>query len=121
MVAVVALLFHLYVYEPLPPLATTVAVPFPLQLTLVLLVLKDKAVGCVTVTEPVVWHEFASVTRIVYVPGLRLAGVAETVSPLLHAYTYGEVPPPTVAVALPLLLPLQLTLLWFMVTERTPG
>lgn len=46
-------------------------------------------------------HPFASVTVTVYVPGIKPV-TALVVAPSLHKYAYGAVPPPTIAMAVPL-------------------
>ena len=58
-----------------------------------------------TMAVAVTVHAFASVTVTVYDPALKPVAVALVCPPGAHAYVYGVVPPPAVAVALPLLLP----------------
>src|ERR1700733_8277216 len=66
-------------------------------------------VGWVIIAFAVAVQPFLSVIVTVYVPAVRPVAVA-LVPPLgVHAYVYGVVPPAPVAVALPLLPPLQLT------------
>ena len=72
-----------------------------------LLELADNAVGSVTVALDVVVHPFTSVTVAVYVPAVKPVMLA-VVAALLHTKVYGVVPPAPLAVADPLLPPLQL-------------
>ena len=109
--AVVAEVLHKKVYGDVPPVALAVAEPSdkPLQVTLAFTA-DDAAntAGSVMVTLEVVVQELASDTVTVYVPAVTpvmLAVVAE----LLQAKMYGAVPPAPLAVADPLLPPLQLT------------
>ena len=67
------------------------------------------AAGWVTVTEAVAVHPLASVMVTVYVPAARFP-ISWMVSPLLHAYVYGAVPPPADELTEPSLIPLQLAL-----------
>ena len=78
-----------------------------LQLGFVPLALAVKAVGAVMVVLPLMVQELASVIVTVYVPAPKLLTLV-VVAPPFHAYVYGEVPPPGVAVTLPSVLPLQL-------------
>ncbi len=63
------------------------------------------------VTLDVLVHEFTSDTVTVYVPATR-PFVVTVVAELLHAKVYGDVPPVPLAVAEPLLPPLQLMLVF---------
>jgi hypothetical protein len=107
---------HAKLYGDVPPVPLAVAEPLlpPLQLTLVFEALPVNPAGSVMVTLDVLVHEFASDTVTVYVPVVTpvmldvVAKVAELVE-VLHAKVYGVVPPVPLAVADPLLPPLQLT------------
>src|SRR5690242_7992905 len=57
-----------------------------------------------TCPAPWIVHPLASVTVTEYVPGGKLI-IVTAVLPLLHRYVYPGVPPPTFAVAVPLLAP----------------
>ena len=88
--------------------------------------LATTAVGSVTVVLAVVVQLFASDTVTVYVPANSplavavVAKVAELVE-VIHPKLYGAVPPEPLAVAVPLLPPLQLTLVFTVLTVNTVG
>ena len=110
MLAVVAALLHAKVYGEVPPAPLAVAEPLfpPLQLMFVFTTeLATTAEGSVMVTLDVLVHEFASDTVTVYVPAVIPVMLA-VVADVLHANEYGAVPPDPLAVAEPLLPPLQL-------------
>jgi hypothetical protein len=86
MLAVVAPVFHEYVYGAVPPVADTVAVPSadPKHVASVLLqVGSNGADGPPTVALHVVEHPLASVTVTLYVPALRPLMPA-VVAPVFH-------------------------------------
>jgi hypothetical protein len=108
------------VYGAVPPVPLAVADPLlpPLQLTFVFATVDAaNTTGSKIVTLDVLVHEFASDTVTVYVPAVTpvmlavVAKVAELVE-VLHAKVYGDVPPDPLAVADPLLPPLQLMLVF---------
>ena len=110
MLAVVAALLHAKVYGAVPPDPLAVAEPLfpPLQLMFVFTTeLATTAEGSVMVTLDVLVHEFASDTVTVYVPAVTPVMLA-VVADVFHANEYGAVPPDPLAVAEPLLPPLQL-------------
>ena len=82
--------------------------------------LATTAVGSVIVVLAVVVQLFASVTVTVYVPAISPLAVA-VVAALLHAKVYGDVPPEPLAVAVPLLPPLQLTGVFEALAVNTTG
>src|ERR1039458_4484493 len=80
------------------------------------------AAGSVIVICAIAWQLFASATVQVYVPAIRLMSVAPFV-PSLQLYTYpaAGVPPPAVAMADPVLPPLQSTLVPTMPLVKSVG
>jgi hypothetical protein len=99
------------VYVPVPPDATTVALPLQtaLQVTFTCDCVAVITGGCVIVAVAVAVHPFASVTVTVYEPAMSVFAVAPVPPDGAHAYVYGAVPPATVTVAEPLLPPKQVT------------
>jgi hypothetical protein len=65
-------------------------------------------------------HPLASVIYTVYVPADNPVAVALVFPPGAHEYVYGDVPPVTVAVALPL-LKLQVAWVKVAVADKTGG
>jgi hypothetical protein len=74
------------------------------------------AVGCEIVSTLVTVHPLASLTAIVYVPAAREEAVAEVPPTGDQEYVIGAAPPVTLAVALPLPAPKQVTLVDVTVT-----
>mgnify|MGYP001571923378 CR=1 FL=1 len=108
--AVVEELLHTKVYGDVPPVPLAVADPLlpPLQLTFVFATVDAaNTAGSVMVTLDVVVQELASDTVTVYVPAATPVILA-VVAALDQAKVYGAVPPDPLAVADPLLPPLQL-------------
>jgi len=100
---------QLYVYEPVPPVAVTTAIPSVLELhngLLLAVIVAFNTAGSVNVTFAVVVHPFASVTVTVYEPAAKPLAVAEVPPEGAHEYVYEPVPPLAVTVALPVLPPL---------------
>jgi hypothetical protein len=111
--AVVAVLLHIYVYAIVPPVALAVAPPSlkPLQLTLLSnCVEATNTAGSVTVTDALSVQPSLSVIVTEYVPAITPVMLA-VVAVLLHKYVYAIVPPVALALAPPSLNPLQFTLL----------
>ena len=111
-VCVVCPSFHKKVYPGVPPIGLTVASPLfpPLKKTFVWedTVVVNAAEGSDMLTELVVVQPFASVILTVYNPIANPVAVC-VVCPLLHRKVYPGVPPEALAVASPLLPPLQET------------
>ena len=104
MFCVVAALLQLYVYGVVPPLTVMLIEPFALpQLASVTVgALMVGPLRLLTVALVVVVQLFASVTVTVYVLAATLDKFC-VVAVLLQLYVYGDVPPFTVNVTLPLL------------------
>jgi hypothetical protein len=102
---------HEYVYVPLPPEATTVALPLqaPLQVTFTCDCVAVIAGGCVIVNEEVIEQPAGELIVHVYVPAQSPVAVAP-VPPLgAHEYVYVPLPPDATTVALPVHAPLHVT------------
>jgi hypothetical protein len=96
-----------------------VAVPveLPKQFTSAWLVVTvSAAAGSVIKAVAVVVQPLLSVTVTVYRPaGRAVAVMAVCIGELFHEYVYGAVPPAGIAVAVPVELPKQFTLVWLVV------
>lgn len=79
------MLFHRYVYDPVPPVGEAVAVPLlPFRtVTGVALALARNIAGCKMVTLPVAEHPAPLVTVTVYVPAVS-PDTPAVVAPLFH-------------------------------------
>ena len=95
----------------MPPHAVTAALPVPpLHFTFVTVVVAVKAGGWVIVTVAVPVQPFLSFTVTVYVPAERPVALELLPPEGAQVYVNGEVPPVTVAEALPVAPPLHFTL-----------
>jgi hypothetical protein len=114
---------HEYVYDGIPPVAETVALPLlpPLQEMLTCDVVTTMAVGSVIVVLAVALHPLSSVIVQVYVPGASEEAVAAVPPEGAHAYVNGDVPPEGAAVADPLSAPLQDTFVLELIEALTPA
>ena len=123
MLAAVVLPFdQLKEYGVVPPAPTTVALPFvlPLQLMFTVLVVADKAFGCVTVTDLETVQALASVTVTLYVPAVKPV-FDVVVRPFDQLKLYGLLPPLALIVADPFEPPLQLTFVFVVVAVIALG
>jgi len=102
--------FQLYVYGPVPPVALIEALPVlaPKQPTLAcaLTLLVSAAAGCMMMTFRVTLHPFASVMVQVHVPAVKFVAVAPVCAgAVFQLYVYGAVPPAAKIVAPPVFAP----------------
>lgn len=110
-------------YDGVPPVAETVALPLlpPLQEMLACDVVTVIAVGSVIVVLAVALHPLSSVIVQVYVPGASEDAVAAVPPEGDHAKVNGDVPPEGAAVADPLSAPLQDTFVVELMEALTPA
>ena len=97
------IVFHEYIYGPVPPAGVAVALPSePAKhdTSTEAIVVLSAAAGSVMFTVSVSVQPLLSVRVTVYEPAMRPVAVAVVCTgTVLHEYEYGVVPPPGIAVA----------------------